>query len=168
MRRQESYTFAIPEWETPAWLFGALDAEFHFTVDVAAQSWNAKCAQYFTPDDDAIEQPWTGVCWLNPPYGSGLDDWLAKAWAAAQCGATVVALVPARTDARWFHDYGLLADELRFIRGRLKFSAAGRAPFASIVLVFRPERAGVFPRIAVIDPSQTPSAHAGGVMEPTR
>ena len=47
-------------------------------------------------------------------------------------------LLPSRTDTRWFHEHGLKADEIRFIRGRLKFGdATNSAPFPSVVLVYR-------------------------------
>ena len=59
------------EWETPADLFAQLDAEFHFTLDVAASVTNAKCARYYTRAQDALQQPWEGICWCNPPYGPG-------------------------------------------------------------------------------------------------
>ena len=88
------------------------------------------------------------MCWLNPPY-SQVRDFIAKAAAEAARGCTVVALVPARTDTRWWH--AQVWDELqrtwkqgveaRFVRGRLKFGGAGNgAPFPSVVLVFRPTR----------------------------
>jgi DNA N-6-adenine-methyltransferase (Dam) len=84
------------EWETPQDLFDELQTEFPFMLDVAAQPGNAKCSRYFTPEDNGLEQPWEGVCWMNPPYGRPLGDWMRKAYESAlQGGATVVCLVPA-------------------------------------------------------------------------
>lgn len=58
--------------------------------------------------------------------------------AATEEGATVVCLVPSRTDTKWFHDYALKG-EIRFIRGRLRFGdAKDNAPFPSMIVVFRP------------------------------
>ena len=55
-------------------------------------------------------------------------------------GATVVMLLPARTDTRWFHDYIYGKAEVRFVRGRLKFGGSkNSAPFPSMVVVFRPK-----------------------------
>ncbi len=52
-----------------------------FTLDVAAAPHNAKCDRFYTLQDDALEQSWHGEhVWCNPPY-SGLEAWLAKAWA---------------------------------------------------------------------------------------
>lgn len=48
-------------WETPQKFFDELDAEFHFSLDVCAVPDNAKCAAYYTPEQDGLSQPWTGV-----------------------------------------------------------------------------------------------------------
>jgi hypothetical protein len=75
---------------------------------------------------------------MNPPYGPGLRHWVKKAHEAAQVGATVVGLLPARTDCTWWHDYVLPHAEIRFIRGRLKFSGNGNsATFPSVITIFR-------------------------------
>lgn len=126
------------EWATPQDFFDALNAEFGFTLDVAAQPTNAKCARYFTPEVDGLTQPWTGVCWMNPPYGRTIEPWMKKAYESALQGATVVSLVPARTDTRWWHRY-TVHGELRYVQGRLHFGgAANAAPFPSVVVIFRP------------------------------
>jgi len=62
------------EWETPQSFFDDYHAEFGFTLDVAAQPGNAKCARYFTPEDNGLAQEWTGVCWMNPPYGKTIGQ----------------------------------------------------------------------------------------------
>lgn len=126
-------------WETPQEFFDELDAEFHFDLDVCALPENAKCARYFTPEDDGLSQPWNGVCWCNPPYGSKVGEWVRRARFASAVGATVVMLLPARTDTRWFHDYiyGKKNVEIRFVRGRLKFGGCkNSAPFPSMVVIF--------------------------------
>jgi phage N-6-adenine-methyltransferase len=126
------------EWETPQDFFDHLNAEFHFTLDVAAQPTNAKCPRYFTPEDDGLAQPWEGVCWLNPPYGRTIGAWMKKAYESALHGATVVCLVPARTDTRWWHTYAQQG-AIRFLKGRLTFgSAKNSAPFPSAAVIFRP------------------------------
>lgn len=126
-------------WETPQATFDALDREFGFEVDVCALAENAKCARFFTPETDGLAQEWTGTLWMNPPYGREIREWMKKAYESARAGATVVCLVPARTDAGWWHDYAMKG-EVRFIRGRLRFSGmAINAPFPSAVVVFRPK-----------------------------
>ena len=124
-------------WETPQELFDNLNAEFHFTVDVCATKDNAKCEKFFTPEMDGLKQEWTGVCWCNPPYGRGIGKWMKK---AAEVQATVVCLVPARTDTKWFHDWVLNRAEIRFIRGRLHFNGSkNSAPFPSMLVIYQPE-----------------------------
>lgn len=91
-------------WETPQGFFDQLNAEFHFDLDVCALPENAKCKRYYTPELDGLSQPWDGTCWCNPPYGRGIGAWVYKARSASDAGHTVVMLLPARTDTRWFHD----------------------------------------------------------------
>ena len=126
-------------WETPRDFFDKLDAEFHFNLDVCALPENAKCAAFYSPDVDGLSQPWYGNCWCNPPYGRQVGRWVAKAAQSAAEGATVVMLLPARTDTAWFHDYIYGRAEVRFVRGRLKFGGStNSAPFPSMVVIFRP------------------------------
>ena len=130
-------------WETPQEFFDELDREFHFDLDVCATPENAKCSPYYTPEQDGLSQPWTGVCWCNPPYGRKIGDWVRKGFlASAEGGATVVMLLPARTDTRWFHKYIYGRAEVRFIKGRLKFGGSkNSAPFPSMVVIFRRKEA---------------------------
>ena len=125
------------DWETPQDFFEKLDQEFHFETDVCALPENAKCEKFYTPDEDGLAQKWIGVCWMNPPYGRGIIDWVEKAYISAKAGATVVCLLPSRTDTKWWHDY-CLKGEIRFVRGRLKFNKSkDSAPFANSVVIFR-------------------------------
>lgn len=124
-------------WETPQELFDELNLEFRFQTDVCALPENAKCEVFYTPEQDGLAQEWTGVCWCNPPYGRQIGKWVKK---AAESDATVVMLLPARTDTKWFHDYILQNAEVRFIKGRLKFGGSkNSAPFPSMICVFRNE-----------------------------
>jgi phage N-6-adenine-methyltransferase len=126
------------QWSTPPETYAALHSEFGFTLDVCASAANAKCAAYYTTDDDGLAQDWgLNVCWMNPPYGRTIKLWMRKAYEASQAGATVVCLVPSRTGTRWWHDYSMKG-EIRFIKGRLKFGGSkNSAPFDSAVVVFR-------------------------------
>lgn len=127
------------EWGTPQAFYDALYAEFAFTIDVCAQAENAKCSRYFSPADDGLTQPWTGVCWMNPPYGKTIGEWVAKAHTSAREGAIVVCLLPVRTDTRWWQRYCVLPAEVRFVPGRLTFGGASNpAPFPNAVVIFRP------------------------------
>lgn len=141
---------ATDEWATPQALFDALDLEFRFGLDAAATEDNAKCTAFFTREDDALTRSWYPgqgwSVWLNPPY-SQCREFIAKAAQEARNGCTVVALVPSRTDTRWWHSevYDPCRNafrpgvEVRFIKGRLKFGdSTNSAPFPSVVIVFRP------------------------------
>ena len=132
------------DWETPKKIFDTLNEEFHFTLDAAADSNNAKCVRYFDKAADGLRQKWNGVVWLNPPYGRGLEDWICKAIKETLNGVTTVMLLPARTSNDWFHRYLYNRYEIRFLRGRLKFvGAESSAPFASMVVIFKGiEKAG--------------------------
>ncbi len=141
------FSSASEDWETPQFLFDALDARFNFTVDVCASERNAKCSVYYSREINGLEKTWTGVCWMNPPYGREAGDkWLAKAHSAARNGATVVALIPVRSDTKAWHKFvqpilsGAEAGEVYFVKGRLKFGHEGgvfnSAPFPSAVVVF--------------------------------
>jgi site-specific DNA-methyltransferase (adenine-specific) len=127
------------EWETPQWFFDQYNEKFGFTLDVCASPLNAKCDRYFTRDQDGLAQPWEGVCWMNPPYGTVVMKWLAKAHASAQAGATVVCLVKAATDTEWWKTYYNLASDVIFVEKRLTFGEAkNTAAFPSVVMIFRP------------------------------
>lgn len=128
------------DWATPQQLFDALDAEFRFTLDAAASRHNAKCRRYFTRRRDGLSQSWgRQVVWCNPPYGRVIAHWVRKAHEASLRGATVVMLLPSRTDTKWFHQFAWKHGEVRFLEGRVKFGGAKTAaPFPSVVVVFRP------------------------------
>ncbi len=124
-------------WATLQEFFDKLHAEFDFITDVCASHGNAKCARYFTKEEDGLSQVWAGSCWMNPPYGREIGKWMRKAMESSETGATVVCLVPARTDTAWWHDYAMKG-EIRFIRGRLKFGGhKNSAPFPCAVVIFR-------------------------------
>lgn len=113
-------------------LFAELDARFGFTLDVAASDANAKCARYFTKEQDGLGQSWAGErVWCNPPY-SDIRPWVRKARLEvdAQC---VVMLLPAnRTEQAWWQDevepwrdQRGSSCRVEFLRGRRRFVAPG-------------------------------------------
>lgn len=135
MNREAMFSSKTDLWATPQDFFDMLNSEFHFQTDVCALPENAKCRTFYTPEQDGLAQTWEGVCWCNPPYGRQIGKWVQK---ASESNATVVMLIPARTDTAWFHDYIYGKAEVRFVRGRLKFGEAkNAAPFPSMVVIFR-------------------------------
>lgn len=132
------------EWETPDDLFSHYATIFRFDVDLAAQEHNTKLHTFISPELDSLKQNWLlwgRVGWLNPPYGRGIIDWVKKCCEEQERGFTTVALLPARTDTKWFHRYVKLQANVTFLEGRLKFvGAPSSAPFPSMVAVYEGHR----------------------------
>ena len=122
-------------WATPQDFFDKINLEFNLDLDVCAIPENAKCEKFFSPEQDGLKQEWDGNCWMNPPYGKEIGKWVKKAY---ESKSLVVALLPARTDTKWFHDYIYGKTEIRFIKGRLKFGGSSNsAPFPSMLVIWR-------------------------------
>ena len=145
-------------WRTPRNVFDALDEEFHFLIDVAAAEENALCEFFVTEEMDALgPKSWvdylpmtnqSGSAWMNPPYGRGVGSWLERAYnESAQNGLTVVCLVMACTDTRWWADWVWKAEEVRLVSGRIKFldhegKPRAAAPKGSAIVIFSPDWKG--------------------------
>lgn len=144
MKMDVHFSSATPEWYTPHDFFAGLDAEFNFTLDPCCTHENAKVEKHYTREDDGLSQSWAEeVVFMNPPYGREIGAWMRKAHESAAFGATVVCLVPSRTDTAWWHNYAMHG-EIRFLRGRLKFGGCENpAPFPCAVVVFRPREATI-------------------------
>jgi site-specific DNA-methyltransferase (adenine-specific) len=163
------FSSARADWETPPALYGLLNRQFSFTLDVCATRQSRKCRRYFSPAVDGLRQRWRGCCWMNPPYGRAIAAWVKKAFEEGRKGATVVCLLPARTDTAWWHDHVMKGTEIRLLKGRLTFvGAPSPAPFPSAVVVFRRNPApAVAPRVvswnwrAVVPTGPPAGAHHG-------
>lgn len=150
MNTDVHFSSATDDWATPQDLFDELNEEFGpFELDVCADFHNRKCDYYFSKENDGLKQDWSvrKRIWMNCPYGRGIIDWVRKAYEASCDGATVVCLLPARTDTRWFHDfiwdretnapYTHPRTQVRFLKGRVKFGGhKNSAPFPSMIVVF--------------------------------
>ena len=137
-------------WSTPRDFFNKLNQEFDFSLDAAALASSTLVPDnWYGPDHpqlirrDAFQRMWSTDAnkkpiWLNPPYGRTIGDWMKKANDEARGGqATIVCLVPARTDTNWWHNYCIM-HEVRFIKGRLKFgNQKNSAPFPSAIVVIK-------------------------------
>lgn len=134
------FSSATDLWATPQDFFDKLNAEFHFTLDPCATAENAKCKKFYTMAEDGLKQDWEGeTVFCNPPYGRAICDWVKKCYTESKKpGTVVVALIPARTDTRYFHEFVYhKAKEIRFVKGRLKFgNSKTNAPFPSMVVLF--------------------------------
>jgi phage N-6-adenine-methyltransferase len=131
------------EWATPQDFYDKLNAEFCFTLDAAARPETAKCPQFFTAENSALDKPWQtgGAVFCNPPYSRGLQaKFIRKGFEESNTGKTVVFLIPARPDTAIWHDVIFPHAEVRFVRGRIKFSGhKNAAPFPCAVVIFRPK-----------------------------
>lgn len=132
------------DWCTPQDFFDALNEEFNFKLDAAATEKTKKCELCFTPETDGLSQSWDcgGAVFCNPPYGRDIGKWVKKAYEESlRGGYPIVLLIPSRTDTSYFHDYIYGKANLRFVRGRLRFTddngvPADPAPFPSMVVVY--------------------------------
>ena len=128
------------DWATPKEFFDKLNWRFGpFSLDPCASDANAKCANFYTAEDDGLSKSWEGhTVFVNPPYGRGIDRWIEKAYRESLKENTkVVMLIPSRTDTRYWHKHVMMASELYFVKGRLKFGDSNNsAPFPSAVVVF--------------------------------
>lgn len=118
------------EWRTPQSLFDKLDKEFNFDSD--------PCPMKDKPLKLGLKN-WNKSVFINPPY-SKISIWVSGAYDYSKFPTVkvVVMLIPSRTDTRWWHDYVMKASEIRFIKGRLKFSGyKNSAPFPSAIIIFR-------------------------------
>ena len=180
MNTKTLFSSAKKDWETPPALFDQLWHEYGpFDLDpcclpdqYTAQRVLRAGGRIFLPPDwepdrdwgldregreaiaaDGLTQRWNGRVYMNPPYGQAIRHWVEMAWAETYAGNAeiVVALLPSRTDTRWWqtyimdgaqrlpaHSFHGQAAEVRFIRGRLTFVVAeNAAPFPSVIVVWR-------------------------------
>ncbi len=109
------------QWDSPPDLVVAMSPVFDWDLDVCADSPNV-CSRFYSPADDGLAQPWRDLCWMNPPYGREIPQWVERA-SMARPYATTVCLLPARTDTAWWQDTVPYASQVVFIRGRLTFGS---------------------------------------------
>ena len=116
-------------WGTDPLVFRAMDREFNFALDAAANANNHKVPNFFTKENNALNIDWSKyvggyrdkTVWVNPPYGRGyIQKFMNKAIEEKSKGVTTVMLVPATLDAQWLPINDI--SEIRIvIGGRLSF-----------------------------------------------
>lgn len=146
------------EWRTPDKLYwGAFQLYGPFVLDLFSDGDNAKCATYYTAEDNALTQPWAefldgGTAFANPPYSrssyddngqptTGMRHIIAKAEAEREKGARVVFLIKAAPSESWWPEH---ADHVCWIKGRVGFELplwaqhlkASSAGFGQAIVVF--------------------------------
>ena len=122
-------------WTTPRSLFDPLHEEYGFTLDGASEPGNG-----LLPKASTVEVPlsWSGErVFCNPPW-SNIPPFVELAATAD----LAVLLVPARTNARWFHRALELGATVRFFLGRPAFGSGPEdqkghnSPVDCVLLVF--------------------------------
>jgi phage N-6-adenine-methyltransferase len=132
------FTSKTYEWTTPKWLFDELSKDFDFDCDVCANDYNSLCKYYFTEENTCLDKTWHKTNFMNPPYGYGIGKFIKKAYDETKNnGFCTVAVLPARTDTKWFHNYIYGKADIIFVKGRLKFGGGKDnfdAPFPSMLV----------------------------------
>lgn len=122
-------TFNMHE-KTPEGFYKQLNDEFKFTYDPCP----------LKSKKDGLKVRWGKRVFVNPPYGKAIRSWLEKGLNELNYKSDIIVfLLPAYTDVKWFHEIVLpCANEIRFIKGRLKFGKhKNSAPFGSMLVIFR-------------------------------
>lgn len=115
------------DWKTPKHLYNKLNKEFQFDFDPCPSN----------PTFDGLSIKWGQRNFVNPPYGREIGKWIKKGYEESLKGKLVVFLIPSRTDTQWWHEFIMKANEIRFIKGRLKFDEhKNSAPFPSAIAIF--------------------------------
>lgn len=139
------YSSKTEEWGSPPHIVTHYARLHNVWHDVCATPGRQVFPSFFSPEQDGLAQSWGHLrCWMNPPYGRPIRDWIKKAHDETRvlhrC-PIVVALLPVRTDTAWWHDFIQHKADVRFIRGRLKFTdtegkAKWAAPFPSCIAIW--------------------------------
>jgi len=151
-------------WGTDPVIFNAMNKEFNFSLDAAANDDNHKCDWYLTKEDDSLSMDWAiaiqdhasvreTAVWINPPYGKGfIKKFMQKCIEQKAKGVTSVLLVPATLDAQWLPISDI--SEIRIVTGgRLSFyhPISGKKingnTKGSMFVIFRPSKIPCFIRL---------------------
>ncbi len=127
---------ASDDWYTPPAIFDALHLAFDLDpCSPGAHHW-VPAQRVYTRDDDGLAQPWSGLVFMNPPFGgrNGVVPWLDRFFAHGNG----IGLAAARTSSGWFQDWMPRADTVLFPRGKTKFirpdGSVGKAPGTGVAL----------------------------------
>lgn len=137
MAEHEPCVGASDEWYTPPAIFDALKLQFDLDpCSPGAGHW-VPAKHIFTKEEDGLHRRWHGIVFMNPPFGgrNGQVPWLDK---FIEHGHGV-ALVAARTSAKWFHTHAIRAETMLFPKGKTKFirpdGSTGGSPGTGVVLL---------------------------------
>ena len=130
------------DYGTPAALYRALDRQFNFTVDLAADSHNHKHAIWYGPDSpvcitDALAVPWGGRGFLNPPFGRGIHRWIRKAVSSIRGDAELVCMLLPASFVGWWWQYVAPHANVSLLQHRVRYDGAPHtANFDTAIALF--------------------------------
>lgn len=137
MAEHEPCTGATDDWYTPPEIFAALGLTFDLDpCSPGAAHW-VPARKVYTKDDDGLTQSWSGLVFMNPPFGGrhGHVPWLVK-FLDHCCG---IAIVRAYTSSDWWHKHMPRAEGILFPAGKTKFvrpdGSIGGSPGHGVVLI---------------------------------
>ena len=137
MAEHENCIGETSEWYTPPEIFTALQLTFDLDPCSPGPGHWVQAKKIYTKEDDGLAQPWHGLVFMNPPFGSrnGHVPWLRKFFVHGNG----VAIVRSYTSSAWWHAEMPRAELILFPRGKTKFhrpdGSIGTAPGHGIVLV---------------------------------
>lgn len=100
-------------WATPKELLDKLELEFGPMFDPCP----------LNSSFDGLKIDWGLVNFINPPYSRDLKEkFIRKAFEESKKGRTCVMLLPVSTSTKIFHEVIYPNAEIRFLKGRVKFS----------------------------------------------
>ena len=142
----------MTDWQTPKVLFDELDqAVGGFAVDAAASGSNHLTPVWYGPGSDQpdalVVDRWLSPAFCNPPYGRGIERWLDKFIEQQAVGVTTVAILPARTEVRWWYERVVPFASIVFLVGRVPFVDPARTKptqpdHGSAILMYEPDISG--------------------------
>ncbi len=162
MGSHQSHRAGTTTWLTPPHILAALGP---FDLDPCAAPGWPTASRHITLPDDGLAADWSGRVWLNPPYGNGAWEWLAKL-AAHGSG---IALIFARTETEGFvREVWGKADAVMFLHGRLHFHRSLPVPAGHSVLTRTDATVDALSRYVLdaaldsrLDPAARPARRAG-------
>jgi hypothetical protein len=135
MGSHQSARMGSDAWLTPPDWIGALGGPESFDLDPCAaphapEPWPTARTHYRQAERDGLRAPWFGRVWVNPPYGTQAERWVAR---LAEHGRGTL-LVAARTETRtWRRHIWGAATGVLFVDHRPHFHRPDgtRAPYNS-------------------------------------
>lgn len=137
---QQLMTSARDDWQTPECVLERVRQVADIGLDPCPGANGNHVGAANVAKGNGLALPWRPMVqadelvYVNPPYGIAILEWMRKCAFEARYGVEIVALVPARTDTRWFSIIWRTSQAVCFWRGRLTFvGAKDSAPFPSAV-----------------------------------